>query len=345
MEFISDHPVEAFFNEHDIRIGENLNFSYPVFAPLDASSKKVILILHGLNERSWNKYLVWANTLAEMTGSFVILFPISFHINRSPSSWKDPRIMSHLMENYKKLKGAVSMSSYANFALSRRLSEDPGRFLRSGFQTVRDIENLLATIKEGRHEIVNPGSNVNIFAYSIGAFLAEILMISNPGSLFTRSKLFMFCGGSVFSAMNGTSRMIMDSEAKERLYNYYVNDFEKETLVKHSSTVNILSGSPGMAFRAMLDFGRLKKFRKKSFRALEGRIKSVSMTNDTVIPPEAVLKTLETSKYSTLKYNEIWDFPYPYSHENPFPVLDSGRSESIDYAFNRLITSAAEFFS
>ena len=44
-------------------------------------------------------------------------------------------------------------------------------------------------------------------------FLAEIILMGNPDKLFSQSKLFMFCGGSVFSNMNGSSKLIMDSQA------------------------------------------------------------------------------------------------------------------------------------
>ena len=93
------------------------------------------------------------------------------------------------------------MSSFANIALSNRLTEDPMRFFKSGYQTSSDIIKLLSCIKNGEHEVIPKTDNFNIFAYSIGAFLAEIIMMGNPGKLFTRSKLFIFCGGSVFSNM------------------------------------------------------------------------------------------------------------------------------------------------
>ena len=99
LDFISDMPFSEFSNQHDSLIVENKSFSYPVFAPCNKESNKVILLLHGLNERSWVKYLVWAYYLAQNTGSYVILFPISFHINRCPSSWKDPRAMVNFMKN------------------------------------------------------------------------------------------------------------------------------------------------------------------------------------------------------------------------------------------------------
>jgi len=38
----------------------------------------------------------WAYSLAELTGSYVIMFPSPFILNRSPDSWKDPRAMTGL---------------------------------------------------------------------------------------------------------------------------------------------------------------------------------------------------------------------------------------------------------
>ena len=96
--FISDINPDSFLKKDDSAISENLSCSYPVFVPEDKASRKVILLLHGLNERSWVKYLVWAYWLSQLTGSYVVLFPISFHINRSPSSWINPRLMQNFVK-------------------------------------------------------------------------------------------------------------------------------------------------------------------------------------------------------------------------------------------------------
>jgi hypothetical protein len=220
--FMSEYSSEEFLNRSDYSIRENLSFTYPVFVPSDNKSGKTILLLHGLNERSWIKYLAWAYSLAELTGSYVVLFPISFHINRSPESWKDPRAMTGLLKERGINTGDIRLSSFANIVLSKRLSEDPKRFVNSGYQTVCDIENLMISIRDGKHPVIPGGSKVNLFAYSIGAFLAEIIMIANPQMLFSDSRLFMFCGGSVFSNMNGVSKLIMDSKAYNRVYSYYM---------------------------------------------------------------------------------------------------------------------------
>jgi len=339
--FLSEIPAEGFLSVNDTLIPENRSFSYPVFTPQNAKSDKVILLLHGLNERSWVKYLVWAFWLAENLGSYVILFPISFHINRSPESWKDPREMiPHLKERNSSL-GEIRMSSFANFALSERLSEDPTRFLNSGHQTLDDIVKLVMSIKEGRHQVIPKCSTIDIFAYSIGAFLAEIIMMGNPATLFTESRLFIFCGGSVFSQMNGSSKLIMDSLAFERLYSYYLNDFEKN-ISESDPAIDFLSKSQvGMAFRSMIDFGRFKSFRESVLKRLRNQIQSITLQKDHVIPAKAVVETL--NKFSRKSIVEVWDFPYAYCHENPFPILTSPLSEKVDYCFEKVFISAKEF--
>ncbi len=339
--FNSDIPKYDFSNINDTLIPENQTFSYPVFSPRNVKSNKVILLLHGLNERSWVKYLVWAYYLAQYTDSFVVLFPISFHINRSPSVWKDPRTMINFMKDRNSSIGEINMSSFANIAISSRLTEDPGRFFKSGYQTTTDIVKLLSGIRDGEHEIIPRTSNINIFAYSIGAFLAEIILMGNPENLLTGSRLFIFCGGSVFSNMHGSSKLIMDSLAFDRVYKYYLNDFEK-TLTGKSPLVEFLRSSQiGMAFRSMIDLGRLKTFRENILEKLQDQIHTVTLLKDAVIPSKGVISTLGNLNKRNIV--DVWDFPYEYTHENPFPVLDFPVSKKVDYWFEKVFAEAAAF--
>jgi len=345
LEFYSDSVPDSFLNKKDISIDENVSFSYPVFVPADTASRKVILLLHGLNERSWEKYLVWAYSLAQNTGSYVILFPISFHINRSPELWKDPRAMFSYLAERRTNYGDVSMSSIANIALSNRLTEDPMRFFNSGYQTSEDIVKLMSMIRDGRHELIPGGSRVNIFAYSIGAFLAQIIMMGNPENLFSESKLFMFCGGSVFSNMHGTSKLIMDSLAYDKVFTFYLEDFEKEIKGKSPLVDFLCSSRIGMAFRSMIDLGRFRKFRENRLTGLKDQIRSIALLKDAIIPADGIVKTLNYKSQSLSSSVEVTDFPYPYTHENPFPLFDSILSHSVDSAFERLFAAAGLFLA
>lgn len=343
--FTSDINSAEFLETDDFSISENKTFSYPVFVPENRSGRKVILLLHGLNERSWIKYLVWAYWLSQITESYVILFPISFHINRAPSSWIDPRRMQEFVKERSIAGREITMSTFANIALSSRLSEEPLRFFNSGYQTALDIVKLMNQIKEGKHSVVPGGSRVNIFAYSIGAFLAQILMMGNPGDLFSESRLFMFCGGSVFSNMKGTSKLIMDSMAYDKIYSYYLNDFENSINQRNPLSDFVRSTQIGMAFRSMIDLGRFRTFRENILGKLKGQIRSIALKKDIVIPPDGIVNTLTAWTGRNNNQVEVWDFPYAYSHENPFPVFNNSSSAEVDRSFSKLLNEAGSFLA
>jgi hypothetical protein len=342
LKFISDNPEKDFINPEDPNIRENKSFIYPVFCPKEKSNK-VILMLHGLNERSWSKYLAWAFYLAQNTSSYVILFPISFHMNRSPESWSNPRSMSDFLNFRNSIIGKINNSSFANIALSNRLSDDPLRFFNSGYQTVNDIVKLVNSVKTGTHPEVPSGSRLNIFGYSIGAFLSEIIMMGNPGDLFTDSKLFIFCGGSVFSNMNGSSKLIMDKRAFARVYDYYMKDFEEQVTGKSTFSEFFETSRVGLAFRSMIDINRLLPFRERLFAKLKDQISVIALEKDTVIPLKGIIETMRaTGKKDQVR---IMDFKFQYSHENPFPVFNNGLKAEVDDSFEKVFSNAAGFLA
>jgi hypothetical protein len=338
LNYQSMFPESNFINVEDKKIEENFRFTYPVFAPAQKSSR-VILLLHGLNERSWIKYLSWAHTLAQNTSSYVVLFPISFHINRSPDVWSNPREMIAFMNNRYKETGDGDMLSFANAALSERLSKDPMRFFNSGYQTAMDLIDLLTKIRDGRHEIIPAGCRLNIFAYSIGAFLGGILMLGNPEELFSNSKIFMFCGGSFFSGMNGRSKLIMDNHAFNEVFDFYLSKKKK----KNKMLDNIHYCQLGLAFKSMLDKKIFRSFREKRFIQMRDQIRAIAFAKDAVIPAECITKTLnETGSKHTVS---VKDFQFTYSHETPFPILKTALSAEVDKSFDSVFSEAAVFLS
>lgn len=340
--FDSEDPGEIFLNLDDAGFSENRSFTYPVFIPADAESKRVILLLHGLNERSWIKYLPWASYLSQNTGSHVILFPISFHINRSPDAWKEPRIMTQEAGIRAAASANIRMASFVNVALSKRLSDDPRRFFFSGYRTACDIVKLLDTIQTGHHECIPQTSRIDIFCYSIGAFLAQVMMIANPANLFSPAKMFVFCGGSVFSRMHGTSKLIMDSLAFDTLFSYFMNEFESNINEKNPRAEFFRTNSLGLAFRSMIDIDRQRGYRERILRDMRERICAITLVKDRVIPPAGIIETLDC--FNSGRVVELADFPYDYSHENPFPVSNEPAiRKKVDECFERVMSKAAEF--
>jgi hypothetical protein len=327
--------LEEDISKNDILIDENRNFTYPLFFHKDcAKAKEVIVLLHGLNERNWDKYLCWAEYLATNTGKAVMLFPIAYHINRSPVQWSDPRSMSLLVRKRQLVVGTDHSLCFANAALSERLFESPSRFYTSGRQTIQDLTNLVRQIKEGEHPLFAKGTSVDFFAYSIGAFLSEVILMSNPERLFDKSKLFVFCGGSIFRYMFGESRCIMDKPAYERLLQYYCSEW-----------LDIRQKGDQMldAFNTMIIPEVEREKRESFFSKLGNRLSGISLKKDKVMPyagVEACMGRAEANKHFTLT-----DFPYEYTHESPFPINGRVDTSLLNSSFNDVFSRASLFLS
>jgi hypothetical protein len=318
----------------------NSDFRYYLLIPENSSGRGAIILLHGLNERSWNKYMQWGVRLATDTGRPVVLFPSAYHMNRSPRSWIDRHLMMPLVAARTSLVPDTQLSSFVNVALSTRMSSSPQRFLLSGYQTVNDLKALISTIREGTHPDLPGGGPVDIFAYSIGALATQVMMLSKPSILPDESRVMLFCGGSAFSLMNGTSKLIMDSRAFERLLSFYLEWPEDNMDSDSGRLTKIMNDTPeGEAFYAMTSLERLKAVTGTPFSNTAGKLMAVSFAGDSVIPSDAVSATLQGANV------EIWSPAYPCTHENPFPVLAGNISSEVDSTFDRLFSKAASFLS
>jgi hypothetical protein len=80
------------------------------------------------------------------------------------------------------------------------------------------------------------------------------------------------------------------------------------------------------------------------FRTLSGRIMSISLSRDTVIPPLSVLRSVNGDGVPRPGFNLEMRFPFYYSREIPFPV-DGGDGDDPDSAFEQTFATASGFFS
>lgn len=284
----------------------NGDFRYYLLIPDGSAGRGAIILLHGLNERSWSKYMQWGMRLASDTGRPVVLFPSAYHMNRSPRSWIDRHLMTPLVAARTSMLPDTQLSTFVNVALSTRMSSSPQRFLLSGYQTLKDVHSLIGTISEGSHPDLPGGGPVDIFAYSIGALAAQVMMLSKPSLLPAETRTLLFCGGSAFGMMNGTSKLIMDSRAFERLVTFYLEWPDSRTARDGDIFMKVLDGTPeGEAFFAMTSLNRLKERSGTPFRNTEGRLKAITFAGDKVIPAGAVTATLQGAD------TEVWTPPLP----------------------------------
>lgn len=338
----TDVARENEFLSYDSTISENRYFPYTVIVPDNSMNNAGILLLHGLNEMSWEKYISWAEYLASHTGKPVILFPIAFHINRRPPSWSDPRKMLGLIEKRKRTEGDFSSLSFANAAISERLTEEPLRFYNSGKQTVEDIFRLASQITIGKHPLFRKGTTMDFFGYSIGSFLAEILLMANPGKLFSASRLFIFCGGAIFGNMYGESKYIMDKQAYNLLLQFYCENWigkRQNRLISNDNTNDIFFQS----FNSMIQPDINRNERESFFNRQKHRIAGISLLKDKVMPFSGVEACM--GKQRAGECFEVMDFPFEYSHESPFP--ENGRIDGSDLAsaFSKVFKRGAEFLA
>ncbi len=193
--------------------------------------------------------------MLEITGKTIILFPIAFHMNRASAARSDFWLMNGLRKVREGLFLAISGSSFANIAISSRFYILPQRFFWSGVQTFNDIIQLIKQVKSGSHPLIESNAGFDSFTYSVGAFLTEVLMMSNPLDPLSQSKLFMFCGGAPFNRMSPVRKTILDSKANIALYTFFRENLGTFMKSDEKLTYYFSESYPaGLVFRSMLDF-------------------------------------------------------------------------------------------
>jgi hypothetical protein len=333
------HPLQP----SDRDVPENLRFRYPLFvpssgpAPYDAAT----VLLHGLNEKSWNKYLPWAARLAEQTGRPVILFPIAFHMNRAPRTWSNPREMIGVSRERRRLFPGVEASTFVNAALSHRVQFAPHRFVTSGLQSYYDVTDLVRGIRSGNDALFSEGARVDVFGYSIGATLAQLLLMSDPAGLFADSRAFLFCGGSVFDRTNPVSKAIMDGEAYRGLQGFLSRLVSNARSAVPRGVEVVRAGLWEVEVaKSLLFVDRLRSVREKAMDAISSRVAVLGMMKDRVFPSSGIEESWTAGNGRKIVDITVGDPAYAYAHERPFPV-NANESGEVDRFFSEVMSQAS----
>lgn len=330
-------------NAPDNSFEENYNFTYSILRKKNSlKSGSAIILLHGLNEKNWDKYLPWAQYLLEKTGRPIIMFPIAYHMNRAPKEWSNPRLMAQVSKERKKLFPNLDASTFVNAALSTRLQFSPERFFLSGLQSLYDVIHLVETIRDNENPYISKDAEIDFFGYSIGGFFGQILLMSNPQNLFGDSRLLIFCGGATLDFTTPISRAIIDSEAAISLKNFFLEGFE-ENMKTNESFHSIFARSEeiGIAFQSMINSGKLISFRNAILTGMKDRIRILGLEKDGVFRPKNIAHNFPGRLSHCLKF---MDFNFSYSHETPFPLLDKIENE-VNNAFETVLSYSASFLA
>ena len=329
----------------DISVEENRKFNYYILKPRgEGKSRKITFLFHGFNEKYWDKYLPWAEAICENTQSAVVLFPIAFHMQRAPLYWSEKREMFELSEKRKKKYPNIINSTLSNVAISMRLHSMPQRFIWSGLQTYYDVIRFVEECKNGGHELIDKDFKMDIFAYSIGGLLAEILKLSDYKGFFSDTKICLFCSGAVFNRLSPVSKFILDSEANVALYSFLVEHFDRFLKKDVHLSHYINNHVEGKVFRSMLDYQKMIDFREELLRKTEKQTYAISLKKDYVIPSFEIMNTLKGAyRNINIAVDEL-DFDHAYTHETPFPV-NKKETEKINQNFKMVFDKVCGFFN
>lgn len=344
-EYSNDFIFNALKNS-DRNVTENNNFRIPIFKPSGSRNfSRAIFLLHGLNEKHWNKYLPWALKLMEETDSPVIMFPIAFHMNRAPEAWARPRDMMKVAAERKRFVPDSSDTSFLNAALSSRIQFAPHRFFSSGMQTYYDIISYIDEIRSGAHPFLKRGSKIDFFSYSIGASLTEVLITSNHNNYFDDSSAFLFCGGAALDTADPVSKTIIDDAAYTELFSWFATLFETVSGLRRRVKEIFFQDLPEVLnFKSFLFYDRMQSFRESALKLSRGKFRGLGLEKDSVFPPAATSKTLNGFSGDIEIKAESLDFQFEYRHEDPFPLLKDETKE-VNSCFEEVFAKAGNFLN
>jgi pimeloyl-ACP methyl ester carboxylesterase len=300
-------------------IEENIRFRYPLVREVNSGQtpyrhKQVIILLHGLNERSFSKYLPWAYQLWAGTQVPVLLFPLTFHVNRVLPAWGT--IQREIYDRRTQLADNEGAHRF-NAVISDRLAARPERFFWGGVQSYLDLVDLARTIRSGNHPHFEPDARIDLFGFSAGGYLSLMLMLEDPEALFSDSRGIVFASGVPSRDLNLLSPFILDLAAEVAMMRLYVKNVDSLSSARmrhwfeaHGEGQWIRSLSGLRTNRTRLE-GRLKQ--------IGSRLLGIANVNDDVMPIGSMLNTLQGLNRDTSV--EVAEFEMGV-HESPFVCHD-----------------------
>ncbi len=220
--------------EGDREVESNNGFFFPVLHPPGERFETCLFLGHGLNESAYTKLGPWAGALCHQLKIPVLIFPLSFHVNRRPSSWLMK--MRGLYRSRSTLKENPCTSPF-NAVISQRFAEKPERFFRGALQSYHDIRDLIATIRAGRFEAVTAGRKEPLLSpevrmvflgYSISGYLFFVLPCLLEKDLLDGFRLVLFSSCTRIADMNPVSVLVIDGDAFQRTKQFYKKGYKEQ---------------------------------------------------------------------------------------------------------------------
>lgn len=224
----------------DQREVDNVAFALPVVLPRQPGPfRRVVVVLHGLNESEYRKYFPWACTLAR-AGIPVVLFPLAFLVNRRPRRWHGEVETRRRLQARQAQPDNDAATRY-NVILSERLEARPERLFVGGRQSYFDLLDLTASLHGGTFALAHggaatgipsrpfaEGTRVDFLGFSIGGYVTlGLLLGASENAPLADSRAVIFAAAAPFvhpdrsAVANPLSPFILDARATERLRAFY----------------------------------------------------------------------------------------------------------------------------
>ncbi|HTX98558.1 MAG TPA: DUF6051 family protein [Bacteroidota bacterium] len=299
----------------DVLIGQNIAFRYPLVREAGSGRGKHrhgVIVLHGLNERSFSKYIPWAFHIWKSVQSPVLLFPLTFHINRVSPRWAFEQQAN--LEGRRAIAGNENVHRF-NAVISHRLGTHPERFIWGAIQSFWDIVDLVRTIRQGNHPHFAEDARIDLLGFSAGGYVALALMLDDPEGLFSDSRAVIFASGSMVRDVNLSSMLIVDQAAEVALMNMYVKHRRKLSGPRLLHWMG--EHHEGQWFNCFCDLMPDRAKLDPRLRQIASRVVGIANTNDSVFPFGAIHNTLQGNHRDIPVRIEEIDLGI---HENPFAI-------------------------
>lgn len=288
-------PIKSQPGDCDIK--ENLDFRYILLKGSESPSRphqQVLIVLHGLNERDWEKYLQWGHAIWQQNGAPVIFFPLAFSVNRVYRGWLDQVPYSLA------LRRKIGNNEYThrfNATISERLSAHPERLMWGAIQSYWDLIDFVSGIRRGQNPLFAPDARVDFLGYSSGGYVGLTLVMENHKGLFDESRVCLFASCVAMRDLSPATPYILDRETERVLRMLYVDHFDT---LPNERMKHWLEDHP--EGRWLSEFCGLRPERTRSERRLReiaARVLGIANRNDQVFPYGAMLNALQGVKRDT----------------------------------------------
>jgi hypothetical protein len=327
MQFEGNPVVEQTSDES---IKENICFRYPLVRKCPSTSEpqqceRLVILLHGLNEFSFLKYMPWAygTLIGSNVPTSVVLFPLTFSIKRADRQWANLEFKRRIMEHREKDSHNEKANRF-NSIISERLEAHPERFFWGAMQSYWDIVDLVAQIRsednEKQHPHIAPDARIDFIGFSSGGYLALALLAVNHQGWFSDSRACLFATCVEMRNLGTSTIYTVDRKAENKLRKCYVEEFDTWPNERMRHWLDCHPEG-----RWMRNFGgrvQDRAQREERLRELAPRLLGITSPNDEVMPLDAmlnVLKGIRRDQWSTgVRVEEL----ALGIHEHPFCLPD-----------------------